>query len=790
MTLKERLENSILILDGAMGTQLQSAGLPTGTPPEEWNLTAPEKVKAVHLEHLAAGADIILANTFGVNPLKYGERCAEYVRAAIDIAKSAAAEYGDRFVALDLAPTGKMLKPLGGLDFEDAVRSFKEVIRAADGADLIFIETMNDIYEAKAAIIAAKECCNLPVFASCAFGSDGKTMTGSSPETVVAVLEGLGVDALGLNCSLSPAEMYGVAERLIKCSSTPVIIKPNAGLPTVVGGETVYNSTPDIFCADMMKLVSLGARCVGGCCGTTPEYIRRLSEALRGVKPKMIKDKNLTVISSYTDVVYFGGAPVLIGERINPTGRKRLKQALCEGDMGYVLNEAVAQAEKGVHALDVNVGMPEIDEVQMLTDAVCEIQAVTSLPLQIDTSNTFAMESAMRRYNGKPLVNSVNGKEESMRAVFPLVKKYGGVVIALTLDGDGIPDTYTGRVEIAKRILKTAAEYGIQKKDIIFDTLAMAVSADGNAANTAIRALSYIKNVLNAHTSLGVSNISFGLPNRDFINSAFFTMALTAGLSAAIVNPYSAEIIKAYKSYLALSGLDENCIGYIDYASQVQATEIKALALVPKSDGAGLKHCVIKGLKAEAAAETQNLLKTLSPLEIIDGYIIPALDEVGRGFEQKTVYLPQLLMSAEAASAAFEVTKSALGGSAKNKKLKIVLATVRGDIHDIGKNIVKTLLENYGFNVYDLGRDVQPERVAEAARRYRADLVGLSALMTTTVGAMRQTIALVKASCPFCKIIVGGAVITEELAKNLDADGYGKDAMSTVRFAEALESKL
>ncbi len=790
MTFSEKLKNSVVVFDGAMGTRLQSAGLPVGVPPEEWNLTRPEAVRAVHKSYLDAGADVILTNTFGANPFRFGDRTGEIVRSAVSVARQAVYGRTDKFIALDIGPTGKLLKPLGGLDFEQAVESYKQVVRAARGVDLVFIETMNDVYEAKAAVIAVKECCDLPVFVSCVFGEDGKTMTGATPETAVALFEGLGVAAVGVNCSLAPRQMRGVVERFLKCSSVPVTVKPNSGLPEISEGKTVYGLSSKDFCDDLLHLVKLGVRCVGGCCGTTPEHIARLASGARRIVPLPVTDKKLTVVSSYTHPVYFGGQPILIGERINPTGRKRLKQAIAEGDKGYILNEAVTQAELGVHALDVNVGMPGVDEAQVLPDMVCEIQAVTDLPLQIDTSDFTAMERAMRIYNGKPLVNSVNGKKESMSAVFPLVKKYGGAVIALTLDENGIPADADGRIKIAKRIIETAKEYGIAKKDIIFDTLAMSVSADGNAANAVLKSLEYIKKVLGANTSLGVSNISFGLPQRDFINSAFFAMALQAGLSAAIMNPLSAEMIKTYKSYMALCGTDENCLAYIDYVSGVQADNAAAESKQTAETDGDLKYCIVKGLKSEAAEKAKKLLEVLEPLEVIDGYIIPALDETGADFENKKAYLPQLLMSAEAASAAFEAVKSSLKGEANPKKLKIVLATVKGDVHDIGKNIVKTLLENYGFQVNDLGRDVPPESIVEAVKTDGAQLCGLSALMTTTVPNMQYAIDLLRADCPDCKIIVGGAVLTREYAEQMGADAYGRDAMATVRFAEYLESKL
>jgi 5-methyltetrahydrofolate--homocysteine methyltransferase len=657
---------------------------------------------------------------------------------------------------------------------------------------LIAIETMNDVYELKAAVLAAKEASSLPVFATLVFGKDQKTMTGTSPEAAVALLEGLGVDALGLNCSLAPKDMIPVVERLLKVASVPVIVKPNAGLPEVVDGRTVYALGSDEFAADMKKIVELGARVVGGCCGTTPEYIQKLVSATKDCQPEAIVNKNLTVISSYTQARYFGDIPVLIGERINPTGKKRLKQALKENDMAYILGEAVTQAEKGAHVLDVNVGLPEIDEADMLTRAVCEIQAVTDLPLQLDTSDPVAMERAMRRYNGKPLVNSVNGKEESMAAIFPLVKKYGGAVIALTLDENGIPAKGEGRIAIAKKIIKRAKEYGISRNQLIFDTLAMTISADQTAANEALYALSYIRTVLGCNTSLGVSNISFGLPNRDFINSTFFAMALGSGLSAAIMNPNSQEMLKTYKSFLALTGKDENCAGYIDYATKVTVGEITLSNGTSRTDDGqrDLKYFIVKGLKEEAAASAEKLLSTLAPLDVINQMIIPALNEVGDGFEKKKVFLPQLLMSAEAAKSAFDVIKSKFSGGGNAKKLKIVLATVKGDIHDIGKNIVKTLLENYSFEVIDLGRDVPEDKVVAAVKESGAKLVGLSALMTTTVPSMAETIKLLRENCPDCKIAVGGAVLNAEYADAIGADKYCKDAMETVRYAESLELKL
>ncbi|MFR1633200.1 MAG: dihydropteroate synthase, partial [Oscillospiraceae bacterium] len=615
------------------------------------------------------------------------------------------------------------------------------------------------------------------------------------PEAVCALLEGMGVCAVGLNCSLGPREMLPVVEKFVSCASVPVVVKPNAGLPAERDGRTVYDVDEHEFALGMQEIIKAGARVIGGCCGTSPAYIAELSRIAAHTEPKEITEKNLTVISSYTHAVYFGKAPVIIGERINPTGKKRLKTALKEGDMAYILGEAVSQAERGAHVLDVNVGLPEIDEPAVLERAVCEIQAVTDLPLQIDTSDICAMERAMRRYNGKPLVNSVNGKKEVMDAVFPLVKKYGGAVIALTLDEGGIPATAEGRIEIAKNILKEAARYGIRKKDIIFDTLAMAVSADGGAAVAALDSLDYLRHSMGVNTSLGVSNISFGLPARDFINGTFFAMALARGLSAAIINPNSQEMIKTYKSFCALSGYDKNCLEYIGYAGTVQTEKIVPVQSastggVPAGERGSLKYCVEKGLKAEAEAAARELLKTLAPLDVINGQIIPALDEVGKGFENKTLFLPQLLMSAEAASGAFEVIKSAFAGGGASKNLKIVIATVKGDIHDIGKNIVRTLLENYGFKVYDMGRDVPARVIVDKAKEVGAEVVGLSALMTTTVASMKDTIELLREEYPACRTLVGGAVLNREYAEMIGATKYAKDAMESVRYCEEVEKEL
>ncbi len=796
MNFSEYLKHNIVYLDGGMGTLLQSQGLAAGEHPEKWNLSHPEVITNIHKNYYDSGSNVVCTNTFGANSLKFNEvELEEIIKSAISNAKKAkelSTAPQEKFIALDIGPTGKLLKPLGDLDFNDAVNIFSKTVSLGVkyGVDLVLIETMNDSYETKAALLAVKENCDLPVFVSNAYNEDGKLMTGASPAAMVALLEGMGATAIGANCSLGPKQLTKVAEELLENASVPVILKPNAGLPEIIDGKTQFNVSPEEFAEDVTKLLKKGLRVVGGCCGTTPDYIKALTEKSKNLKPLEIENKNLTVVSSYTKAVKFLNSPILIGERINPTGKKRFKQALIENDIAYILNEGVTQKEKGVHILDVNVGLPDIDENKMLKKTVEELQAVMDLPLQIDTADVTAMENALRIYNGKALINSVNGKKESMNTIFPLVKKYGGVVVALTLDENGIPETAEGRVDIAKNILKVAKEYGIEKNNIIFDTLAMTISADQRAANETLKALNIIKNELGCHTSLGVSNVSFGLPNRDILNSVFFALALENGLSGAIMNPYSSEMMKTYYTFKALKGLDENCADYISVAENFSSTVIenkKDLISVTENNISELLTAVIKGFKESASEITKELLKTKAPLDIVNGEIIPALNEVGIGYENKTIYLPQLLMSAEAAKSSFEVIKEFMSNSENTEtKGKVVIATVHGDIHDIGKNIVKLLLENYGFDVIDLGKDVPSETIVDTVIETNAQLVGLSALMTTTVPAMEETIKLLKEKAPWCKTVVGGAVLTQEYADKIGADKYAKDAMETVRYAERI----
>ncbi|MBE5808192.1 MAG: homocysteine methyltransferase, partial [Clostridiales bacterium] len=670
------------------------------------------------------------------------------------------------------------------------------------GVDLILEETMNDLYEAKAAVLAAKAS-GLPVVLTTAYDSTHKLLTGADPKAVVAVAEGLDVDAVGVNCSLGPDQMLPIVDELVEYASVPVVVNPNAGLPRSEHGRTVYDVGPEDFARTMRVIAQKGAHGLGGCCGTTPDHIRALVGAVSDLRPVPFSEKERTLVASFTHAVEFGRRPVLIGERINPTGKKRLKEALRTNDLSYILGQGVTQQEQGADVLDVNVGLPEIDEPAMMRAVVDELQSVTDLPLQIDTTNVEAMETALRRVNGKAMINSVNGKEEVMRAVFPLAKKYGGLVVALTIDESGIPETAQGRVDVARRIIARAGEYGIKKKDIIVDPLAMSISADPGAAMVTLEAVRRIREELGVMTSLGVSNISFGLPQRDMINGTFFAMALADGLDAAIMNPGSAEMMKAYRACLALRGMDEHCEGYIAFAERC-APLAQGAANAPaqaKQAAPGIARepaleplagAIVKGLRQRAAEEAEALLGAgRASIDLIDGALIPALDFVGKGFEENTVFLPQLLMSAEAAAAAFDAIREALSrsGAVQQIRGRVVLATVQGDIHDIGKNIVKVLLQNYGFEVIDLGRDVPPETVVETVLSEGIRLVGLSALMTTTVPAMEATIKLLREKAPECKVCVGGAVLNREYAESIGADRYCRDAMETVRYAEEVSNE-
>ena len=763
----------IKFFDGGMGTMLQAAGLKAGQLPETLNITNKDMILAVHRAYADAGCEYITANTFGANCLKF-ENYDEIIKAGIELAKSVGKK-----VLLDIGPTGKLLKPMGELAFDDAVDIFAKMINAGkDGADAVLIETMSDTYEMKAAVLAAKENCDLPVIVTMIFDENGRLLTGADVKTAVTMLEGLGVDVIGLNCGLGPKQMIEYVKELRKWTSLPIAVQPNAGLPVSVNGKTVFNVEPEEFAQDMKEIAKLGVSYLGGCCGTTPEHIRQMIALCMDIPANVPESKNYCLVSSYSETVDLGEKPKIIGERINPTGKKLFKEALRRNDIDYIIKEGIAQRDAGAHILDVNVGLPEIDECKMMEDAVYNLQAVLPTPLQIDTTNIAALERALRVYNGKPMLNSVNGKQKNMEEVFPLAKKYGSVVVCLCLDENGIPETAQGRIAVAEKIIKTAKEYGIDKKDLIVDALTMTISTDKNNAIETLKAVKYIRETLGVNTVLGVSNISFGLPQRDVINTAFFTLALQSGLSAGIINPKSSSMMNAYYSYNALAGLDDNCTEYIESVTETQQAV--------QETNVTLHTAIVKGMKDEAGACAKELLKDTAPLDVINNYIIPALDEVGAGFEKNKIFLPQLLMSADSAKAAFDVIKEymILNNAEEKSGNKIVLATVHGDIHDIGKNIVKVLLSNYGFDVIDLGKDVPEETVLQAVTQNDVKLVGLSALMTTTVPAMEKTIELLHKNTD-AKVLVGGAVLTKSYAKMINADWYAKDAMESVRIAKA-----
>ncbi|MGI6181970.1 MAG: homocysteine S-methyltransferase family protein [Agathobaculum sp.] len=790
MSFLDKLGKEWLFGDGGTGTILQEKGLKAGELPETWNLLHPEEIIDLHLGYLLAGSNLITTNTFGANALKYPADLRQIVETAVSHAREARRRSGkkDAYIALDIGPTGRLLQPMGDLPFERAVDLFGEVVRigAEAGADLVLIETMSDSYELKTAVLAAKENCNLPVCATVIFDEKGKLLTGGTVDSVVAMLEGLRVDALGVNCGLGPKQMLPIVKRMLEVSSLPVIVNPNAGLPRSENGKTVFDIGADTFAEWMAQIADMGVHMLGGCCGTTPEHIRKMIEQCRNKPFYPPVRKHRTVVSSFSQTVEIGGMPVIIGERINPTGKSKFKAALREGNIEYILSEGLAQEDSGAHILDVNVGLPEIDEPAMMERVVTRLQSVIALPLQIDTSNTEAMERGMRLYNGKPMVNSVSGKMESMEKVFPLVQKYGGVVVGLTLDETGIPSTAEGRVQVAQRIYQTAERYGIPREDIVIDALAMTISSDSGSALVTLETLRRIRDELHGNTILGVSNISFGLPQREIINANFFTMALQNGLRCAIINPNAEAMMRSYRAYLALSGQDKQCGSYIAFYGGQSAPQQAPVQIASMP----LAECVERGLREGAAEAAEAALRVSAPLDVVNTELIPTLDRVGKGFENGTVFLPQLLMSAEAAKAAFEVVKERMRDVPREQKGKVILATVKGDIHDIGKNIVKVLLENYGYQVLDLGKDVSPEDIASAAVLENVSLVGLSALMTTTVVSMEQTIRLLREKKPDAKIVVGGAVLTPEYAASIGADFYAKDAMATVHYADLVFKAL
>lgn len=762
---------------------LQSAGIETGHIPELLNITNPAAVMEIHRKYIENGSDIVYANTFGANSYKLknsGYNVAEVVGAGISNAVKAAA--GQALVALDIGPIGQLLEPSGTLSFESTYEIYKEIVLAGGETDVIVIETMTDLYEVKAAVLAAKENSDKPVLVTMTFEENMRTFTGVSPECAAAVLEGLGVDALGVNCSLGPDELYPVLETLCSCTMLPVIAKPNAGLPDPVTNK--FNVTPESFAESAVKLAEAGVKIFGGCCGTTPAHISAVAYALADMEYTPHEVEKKSVVCSAVNCVEIN-QPRVIGERINPTGKKRFKQALAEHDVDYILGQAIEQLHAGAEILDVNVGSPEIDEVEMMKTVVKAIQGVCDAPLQLDSTRPDVLEAGLRVYNGKPIVNSVNAEDESLETILPLVKKYGAAVVGLTLDKDGIPKTAEGRFRLAEKIFNKAIEYGIPKEDIFIDCLTLTASAEQEAAMATLEALSRVKKELGLKTVLGVSNISFGLPNRETITRTFLTMALHSGLDLPIINPNIDTIIGAVRAYRLLACHDKNSADFISVYGQ----ETAAPKAVTADVGApAVRYSVENGLKTDAVKAVNELLKSCSPMDIINDSLIPALDTVGGKFEKGTIFLPQLIMSAEAAQACFEVIKGmlAVSGNDTVSKGKIVLATVHGDIHDIGKNIVKVLLESYGFTVIDLGKDVPPEVVVSAAIEHKVKLVGLSALMTTTLGAMEKTISLLNERCPECKTMVGGAVLTESYAERIKADYYAKDAKQSVDIAASL----
>ena len=804
--LRERLGKEWLFCDGGMGTFLQERGLKGGELPERWNLTHPDIILELFESYLKAGSDIFNTNSFGLNSLKYPGEVAEIMKASVEIAKKARINTGreDAYIAIDIGPTGKLLEPMGDLSFDRAVELFAETIKAGAeaGGDLVLIETMSDSYEAKAAVLAAKESTDLPVIVTTIYDEKGKLLTGGTVDSTVAMLEGLGVDAIGMNCGLGPDLMIPMVKRMTEVASVPIVVNPNAGLPRTENGQTVFDVGPEEFAEVMGQIADMGVQVLGGCCGTTPEHIRKTIEV---VKPKQFfpnTEKNLTVVTSFCQAVTVDKKPIIIGERINPTGKKRFKQALRDNDMDYILSQGLEQEDAGADILDVNVGLPEIDEPKMMHDVVTRLQGVTGLPLQLDTTDITALEQGLRYYNGKAMINSVNGKQEVIESVMPLVKKYGGVLVGLALDEDGIPETADGRIAVAEKIYQAADKYGIPRKDIVIDGLCMTISSDSSSAVTTLETIRRIRDEYNGHSILGVSNISFGLPQRQIINSYFLTMAMQNGLSFAIMNPNNDQMMAAYRAFVALSDLDPQCMNYIEAYANASVSVISSgsSASSPQNNsvqgsgkednsanqttGSKLSNAIERGMVGVAETAMKEEIATRDPLDVINDELIPALDKVGKGFEKGTVFLPQLLMSADAAKAAFEVVKTAMAGKPRTLKGKVIIATVKGDIHDIGKNIVKVMLENYGYDVIDLGKDVPPEVIVDRAIEDDVKLVGLSALMTTTVVSMEDTIKLLREKKPDTKVVVGGAVMTQEYADAIGADCYAKDAMATVRYAD------
>lgn len=777
--LRERLNKELLIFDGGFGSQLQALGMKAGDIPEYYNITNPEVVIDIHRRYIAAGCDFITTNTFGANPLKLEQEGYSYQEVIISAVDNAIKAKGDKdvYIALDIGPIGKLMEPMGTLTFDEVYYSVKTMVELVkDKIDVVLFETMTDIYELKASILAVKECCDLPIFTTMTFESNHRTLSGCDPLTMVNVLEGLKVDALGINCSLGPKEMTPIIEVMLNSTNLPIMIQPNAGLPVLVDGKTTYPMDANEFLEAMIPLVNKGVAIVGGCCGTTPEFINLLSTKLnKTVVKRHIPLK--TRVSSGTTTVEFDKHIVVCGERLNPTGKKKLKAALKEERYDELIVEAIKQEQAGAHVLDVNVGLPGTDEPKVMRHVIKLLQEVIQLPLQIDSSNFKAIEEACRYYNGKPLINSVNGKDETMEAIFPIVKKYGGLVIGLTLDENGIPAKAKDRYEIAKKIINKAKEYGINNNDIIIDCLVLTASAQQKEVMETIKAVSMVKS-LGVHTVLGVSNVSFGLPNRPLLNKTFLAMAMSAGLDLPIINPLDKELMNTIDAFNVLYNYDKEASNYINKQSQSEITPIKQTSF-------SLKEVVLHGLKDEVKKATESSLETNDGLTIVNEILIPALDQIGKDYESGKIFLPQLIQSAEASKIAFDVIKQTFKTTTSTKG-PILIATVHGDIHDIGKNIVKVVLESYGYQVIDLGKDVSKETILEAYNKHQPKAIGLSALMTTTVVSMEETITLLKKQAKMCPIFVGGAVLTEDIADDINADYYTKDAMAAVNLLNSI----
>ncbi|WP_202710044.1 homocysteine S-methyltransferase family protein [Sporosalibacterium faouarense] len=783
MDFKRILNEEFVVFDGAMGTMLQQAGIKAGELPEILNVTNPDLIYNIHKKYINAGADVITTNTFGANRLKFREEkynVSQVIKKAVEIARKASM---DKLVALDIGPIGSLFEPIGEMEFEQGYNIFKEQVIAGyeAGADIIIIETLSDLYEAKAAILAAKENSDLPIICSMTYQENGRTLTGADPITMVNILESLGVDALGINCSLGPKAMESTIEEIIKYSSVPIIVQPNAGLPKVENGKTVYDIDYNEFAEYIYNIANKGASILGGCCGTTPDYIRAIKNRLKYLKPIKRQIQRLTTVTSGTKTVIIDGATKIVGERINPTGKNELEKALKSEELEVILNEAMDQKKAGADILDINTGIPNIDEEKIMRKVVKKIQAIVDLPLQIDSVNPGAIETAVRHYNGKPIINSVNGKEDVMNTIFPIVKKYGTCVIGLTLDENGIPETIEEKLRIAERIIETANQYDIPKENILIDCLALTCSTHQGIIRNTLDAISQVKEKFGVKTTLGISNISYGLPQRQLLNRTFLVMALSSGLDLPIVDPLDNGIIEAVKSYKVLSNQDKNGKGYI---SSLGLQKQNSNHDVDNREKFNLREAIIDGLAEKAEAIAEKLLVNEDPISVIDNHIIPALDEVSELYEVNEIFLPQLMQSAEAVKKAFKIIKNNIKNKSNLSKGKIALATVTGDIHDIGKGIVKVILENYGYEIIDLGVNVKSEEIIEVIENKGVRLIGLSALMTSTVSNMKKVIDEIKDRGIPCKIMVGGAVLNEEYAKEINADFYAKDPKAAIRIAQ------